>query len=105
MVTPIVRVCNCSMLSCTLFYVQLSFAIILMGKRKLVALLSLSYWCLLIVVWLLLAVPWVCPLFVIVVFPDHTHLLFLGSEYPLYLLYMNHKTGDLESWFTPLDSK
>ena len=23
-----------------------------------------------------LAVPWVCPQFVIVVFPDHTHLLF-----------------------------
>ena len=30
---------------------------------------------------------------------------FLGSEYSLYLLYMNHKTGDLETWFTPLDSK
>ena len=30
---------------------------------------------------------------------------FLGSEYPLYLLYMNHKTDDLETWFTPLDSK
>ena len=35
-----------------------------MGKRKLVALLFL-------------AVPWVCLRFVIVVFPDHTHLLFL----------------------------
>ena len=73
--------------------------------RKLVALLSLSSWCLLMVVWLLLAMPWVCLLFVIVAFPDHTHLLFLGSEYPLYLLYMNHKTGDLETWFTPLDSE
>ena len=69
------RVSNCSMLCCTLFYVHSSFAIILMGKRKLVALLSLSSWCLLMVVWLLLAVPWVCLLFVIVVFPDHTHLL------------------------------
>ena len=68
-----------------------------MGKRKLVALLSLSSWCLLMVVWLLLAVPWVSLLFVIMVFPDHTHLLFLGSEYPLYLLYMNHKTGDLDT--------
>ena len=56
------------------------------------------------VVWLLLAVPWVCLLFVNVVFPDLTHY-FLGSEYPLYLLYMNHKTGDLETWLTPLDSK
>ena len=54
-----------------------SFAIILMRKRKLVALLSLSFWCLVIVVWLFLAVPWVCLQFVIVVFPDHTHLLFI----------------------------
>ena len=66
------QVSNCSMLCCTLFYVNSSFAIILMGKRKLVALLSLSFWCLLMVVWILLAVPWVCLLFVIVVFPDHT---------------------------------
>ena len=65
-----------------MFYVLLcvalcpsSFAIILMGKRELVALLSLSFWCLVIVVWLFLAVPWVCLQFVIVVFPDHTHLL------------------------------
>ena len=50
-----------------------SFAIILMGKRELVALLSLSSWCLVIVVWLLVAVPWVCLQFVIVVFPDHSH--------------------------------
>ena len=41
-VTPIVGVCNCSMLCCTLLYVHSSFAIILMGKRELVALLSLS---------------------------------------------------------------
>ena len=46
-----------------------------MGKRKLVALLSLSSCYFLVVVWLLLAVPWVCLLFVIVLFPDHTHLL------------------------------
>ena len=38
-------------------------------------LLSLSSWCLVIVVWLFLAVPWGCLQFVIVVFPDHTHLL------------------------------
>ena len=70
-------VCNCSMFCCTLLYVPCSFAIILMGKRELVALLSLSSWCLVIVVWLFLAVPWVCLQFVILVFPDHTHLLFL----------------------------
>ena len=64
------------MFCCTLLYVPSSFAIVLMGKRELVALLSLSSWCLVIVVWLFLAVPWVCLQFVIVVFPDHTHLLF-----------------------------
>ena len=52
-----------------------------MGKRELVALLSLSSWCLAIVVWLFLAVPWVCLQFVIVVFPDHTHLLFGIQEH------------------------
>ena len=66
-------VCIFSMLCCTLLYVPSSFAIILMGKRELVALLSLSTWCLVIVVWLFLAVPWVCLQFVIVVFADHTH--------------------------------
>ena len=70
-------VCNCSMFCFTLLYVPSSFAIILMGKRKLIALLSLSSWCLVIVVWLFLAVPLVCLQFVIVVFHDHTHLLFL----------------------------
>ena len=75
-VTPFVRVCNWSMFCCTLLYVHSSFAIILMGKRELVALLSLSSWCLVIVVWLFLEVPRVCLQFVIVVFPDHTHSLF-----------------------------
>ena len=73
-------VCNCSMFCCTLPYVHSSFAIILMGKRELVALLSLSSWCLMVVVWLFLAVPWVCLRFVIVVFPDHTHFLFLTIQ-------------------------
>ena len=31
-----------------------------------------------IVVWLFLSVPWVCLQFVILIFSDHTHLLFLG---------------------------
>ena len=48
-----------------------------MGKRELVALLNLSSWCLVIVERLFLAVPWGCLQFGIVVFPDHTHLLFL----------------------------
>ena len=76
-VTPIVRACNYSMFCCTLLYVPTSFAIILIGKRELAALLSLSSWCLVIVVWLFLTVPWVFLQLVIVVFPDHTHSLFL----------------------------
>ena len=68
------------MFCCTLLCVHSSFAIILMGKRELVALLSLSSWCLVIVVSLFLAVPWVCLQFAIVVFPDHTHLLFFGER-------------------------
>ena len=70
-------VCNCSMFCCTLLYVHSSIAIILMEKRELVALLNLSSWCLVMVEWLFLAVPRGCLRFVIVVFPDHTHLLFL----------------------------
>ena len=41
--------------------------------RELVALLGLSSWCLVMVELLFLAVLWGCLLFVIVVFPDHTH--------------------------------
>ena len=57
------------------------------AKRELVALLNLSSWSLVMVEWLFLAVPWDCLRFVIVVFPDHTHLLFtvlhlnVGYEY------------------------
>ena len=57
----------------TLLYVNSSFAIILFGKRELVAFLSLSSWCLVIVVWLFLTVTWVCLQFVIGLFPDLTH--------------------------------
>ena len=48
-----------------------------MGKRELIALLNLSSWCLVMVERLFLAMPRGCLQFVIVVFPDHTHLLFL----------------------------
>ena len=64
-------VCNCS-----LFFVRYfvsSFEIITMGKRELATFLCLSSWYLIIVVWLFLAISWVCLQFVIVVFPDHTH--------------------------------
>ena len=74
-------VCNCSMFCCTLLYVHSSIAIILMGKRELIALLNLSSWCLVMVERLFLAVPRGCLQFVIVVFPDHTHLLFFTLKY------------------------
>ena len=58
--------------------VHSSFAIILTRKRKLVALLLLSYiYSVTInVLWLFFTVSWVGLQCVIVVFPDHTHLLF-----------------------------
>ena len=74
-------VCNCSMYCCTLLYVHSSIAIILMGKRELIALLNLSSWCLVMVERLFLTVPRGCLQFVIVVFPDHTHLLFFTNPF------------------------
>ena len=65
------------MICCTLLYVHSSIVIILMGKRELVALLNLSSWCLVMVELLFRTVPRGCLRFVIVVFPDHTLLLFL----------------------------
>ena len=73
---------NCSLFCCMLLYVHSSIAIILMGKRELIALLNLSSWCLVMVERLFLAVPRGCLQFVIVIFPDHTpctHLLFLWN--------------------------
>ena len=61
------------MFCCPLLYVLTSTAIILMGKRELVALLNLSFWCLVMVKRLFLVMPRGCLQFVIVVFPDHTH--------------------------------
>ena len=81
------------MFCCTILYVHSSFAIILMGKRELVALLSLSSWCLMIVEWLFLAVPWVCLQFVIVVFPDQTHFfvnVMLRKQLSMIMKYHNH---------------
>ena len=79
------------MFCCTLLYVHSSIAIILLGKRELVALLNLSSWCLVMVERLFLAVPRGCLQFVIVVFPDHTELLFLLSfmHFLFYLLDIN----------------
>ena len=64
----------------SLFYypllcVRSSFAIILKRKRELVALVVLSYRCIVTinVLWLFLTVPWAGLQSVIVVYPDHTH--------------------------------
>ena len=72
--------CNCSMFCYALLYVHSSFAIILMGKREWVALLNMSSWCLVNVVWLFLKVSWVCLQFVIMVFPDHTHYFWVQNK-------------------------
>ena len=64
------------MFCCTLLCFRSSIAIILMGKRGLVALLNLSSWCLVMVERHFIAVPRGCLQFVIVVFPGHAHLLF-----------------------------
>ena len=49
-------------------------------KHREPVLLSLSSWCLLIVVCLFFVWPWVCLQFVIVVFPDYSHLLFFATS-------------------------
>ena len=69
------------MFCCTLLCVRSSIAIILMGNRELVALLNLYSWCLVMVERLFLAVPQGCLRFVIVVLPDHIHLLILDMTW------------------------
>ena len=90
-------VCNCSMFCCTLLYVHFSIAIILMGKRELIALLNLSSWCLVMVERLFLTVPRGCLQFVIVVFPDQTHLLFLLPRDTLLRTYLFRKRTKREN--------
>ena len=63
-----------------------------MGKRELVALLNLSSWCLVMVERLFLAVPRVCLRFVIVIFPDHTHLLYFIPNFVCVLTNERYKT-------------
>ena len=72
------------MFCCTLLYVHSGIAIILIGKKELVALLNMSSSCLMMVERLFLTVPQGCLRFVIVVFPDHAHLLFLLSNPSVY---------------------
>ena len=74
-------VCGCSVLVFVwyaLLCVLSSFEIIFKRKRELIALLLLSYECLVTVLLLFLSVPCVGLQCVAVVFPDHTYLLFLN---------------------------
>ena len=57
--------------------------------RELVALLCLSSWWLVIVVWLSSTMPRVCLQLVIVVIPDHTHFLFCVFLLPTSLHELN----------------
>ena len=69
----------CLYLFCyALLCIDSSFPIILKRNKKLVALLLLSYRSSVTinVLWLFVNVPWVGLQYAIVVFPDHTHLLF-----------------------------
>ena len=70
----------------SLLCVLSSFAIILTRKRELVALLLLSFGCLVTVnvLWLFLTMPWAGLQCVIVIFPDHNHYF---SSLELLLLY------------------
>ena len=66
-----------SLFCCVLLCVHSSFAVTLKRKKKLIALLLLSYRCIVTinVMWLFLKVPWVGLQYVVVVFPDHTSYL------------------------------
>ena len=75
-------------------YVHSRIAIILMGKRELIALLNLSSWCLAMVERLFLAVPRGCLQFVIVVFHDHTrgvqYVMKTAQYIPKFYIYTLH---------------
>ena len=86
-----------SLFSYALRCVHSCFAIILNRIRYLAALLLLSYRCIVTinVLWLFLAVPRFGLLCVIVVFPDHTRLLFgsmgtLGSKCLGFYVVLSH---------------
>ena len=74
--------CNCSMFCCALLYVHSSFAIILMGKRERERAGCFTLFVFLVSHNCCVALPhdaMGCVQFVIVLFPDHTHLLFLSK--------------------------
>ena len=72
-----VAVLRLSLFCLALRFVHSSFAIVLTRKRELITLLLLSFGYLVTVnvPWLFLTAPWIGLQCVIVVFPDHTHVL------------------------------
>ena len=92
--------CNCSIFV-VLLCVRSSFAIFLlgmgvgMGGRGVGGCFTLSFCCLIIVVWLFLVVPQVCLQYVIVVFPDHTH--FSDLEVKQVKVYIGSSFG--QTWY------
>ena len=74
----LVGLCVWSLFCCALLVVFSGFVVVLTGWRELLALLWFSSWFLVAVgvLWLFLAVPWVGLRCVVVVFPNHAHLLF-----------------------------
>ena len=91
------------MFCCTLHYVHSSIAIILMGKRELIALLNLSSWCLVMYEWLFLVVPRGGLQFVIVVFPDHTHYFSCSLQLQLLRFTLSHNGWHL--WMTEVKER
>ena len=76
-VTPIVGVCSCSVFFLYVALCPFWVCSHLGGEEGTGCVAWFVFLCLVVVVWLFLAVPWICLRFVIVVFPDPTHLLFL----------------------------
>ena len=104
-VAPVVGVCDCFVFCCSLLCVRSGVAVVLMGRWGLVALLGLSSWCLVVVGQLFLAVPRGCLQFVIVVFPDYSHLLFLMEQFNALRIQCRHieqmHEGDSTEIFFP----
>ena len=103
--TPIVGVCNCSMFCCALACVHSSVVLDYIDSWSLhpYSLLQsswwgrepcLSSWCLVIVVWLFITMSWVCLQFVIVVFPNHTCLLYLWVNYHVEFVFITLHSCD-----------
>ena len=74
------------------------------GLFKALLLLNLSSWCLVMVKRLFLAVPQGCLRFVIVVFPDHTHLLFLSVFQVLFKANLIFKDFSRQVLFKPVQT-